>query len=634
MRPLSEYSFKFPLAGLSGYEGPNDSGEEHFTGRALSESVARECIQNSLDAAASDDEPVRVSFELKRVPTDTVPDVEGLRGAIQAALAEAQGLQGQDRLETALDAMNGHDLWVLKISDYGTKGLAGSERRRDQKSPLSILTRGHGASSSQGGRGGSFGIGSSVGPMAAEASTVFYRTMRPTDSHVVVAGVSRLASHYDTQGEMRRREGYLTLSEKDDDFLYPRDVSLFPQFAARTTPGTDIFVLGYRDAAQDVDLTMLRDATAANFLVALDRGRLIVEGSSPAGSWTLNGNNLYSTLTSSESLAGTVLPFYRALKDENPVTRDFDALGRVSLHIYEDDTLSRSLGTWTMRKPLMKIDTFTHRIPTPYAAVLICADDPINARLREIEPPEHNKWNEQGPRSDRSLVQKLKSFVREELRARLNMTTAGAVKVAGLERFLPAVAGLGGQDVSRGRPAHGNATEDESASRVGRATATYEVDPSSQRPFKVSVRQPAIASPDGRPGTKGMDAGGPGSERASQGGDIAGSAVPGNGTSRLPAGSVSLRSFTPADASHSVLILTPTVTAEGDLTLAPLGRTGAEEEHELRITRADLIDGSERRSLRFTDMTLKDLAIMQGVPNRIEVEFNTHRKYRLGVKHA
>ncbi|WP_353508754.1 hypothetical protein [Intrasporangium sp.] len=634
MRPLSDYSFKFPAAGLSGYEGPNDSGEEHFTGRALSESVARECIQNSLDAGATDQDPVRVSFELRRVSTKEIPGIDGLREAMKAALLEAEGLQGQGRLQTALDAANASHLWVLRIADYGTRGLAGSERRRDQKSPLSILTRGHGASSSHGGRGGSFGIGSSVGPMAAEASTVFYRTIRRDDDHVVVAGVSRLASHYDADGEMRRREGYLTLSARDDDFEYPRDVPLLTNFAPRAEPGTDIFVLGYRDAARDPDLTMVRDAAVANFLVAIDRGHLVVEGSTPAGDWTLDASNIYSTLTSSESLSAAVLPFYRALKDETPVVKSFDGLGEVSLHIYEDDTLERSLGTWTMRKPLMKIDTFTHRIPCSYAAILICADQAINERLREIEPPEHNRWNEQGPRSDRALVQKLKGFVREELRARLHMSTSNATKISGLERFLPAVAGLSAAGVSHGRPTGGDPTSEESSSRVGRAVATYKVDPTSQRPFKVSVRQPAISSSDGQAGIKGKDVGGNGTARKSRGGDLDGSAEHGDGTSRLPAGSIKLRSFTPAEASHSVLILTPNVSAEGDLTLAPLGRTGSEEEHELRITRAHLIDGLELRPLEFADMTLKNLAVVEGVPNRIEVEFNTHRKYRLGVKHG
>ena len=53
---------------------------------------------------------------------------------------------------------------VLRIGDYGTKGLAGSESIDDPKSSLSALTRGAGISADDGSRGGSFGIGSAVGP--------------------------------------------------------------------------------------------------------------------------------------------------------------------------------------------------------------------------------------------------------------------------------------------------------------------------------------------------------------------------------------------------------------------------------------------------------------------------------------
>ena len=63
---------------------------------------------------------------------------------------------------------------VLRIGHYGTRGLTGSESREDPKSPLSTLTRGVGVSSNNGGRGGSFGIGSAVAMVGSAMRTVAY----------------------------------------------------------------------------------------------------------------------------------------------------------------------------------------------------------------------------------------------------------------------------------------------------------------------------------------------------------------------------------------------------------------------------------------------------------------------------
>src|SRR5947208_1419663 len=76
-----------------------------------------------------------------------------------------RGSQGHDRMLAARDFANRGAVTVLRISDYGTTGLRGSESVNDSRSPLSALTRGAGISANDGARGGSFGIGSAVGPM-------------------------------------------------------------------------------------------------------------------------------------------------------------------------------------------------------------------------------------------------------------------------------------------------------------------------------------------------------------------------------------------------------------------------------------------------------------------------------------
>jgi hypothetical protein len=629
-----DYGFFFEEAGRSGYEGPNNPSAEYFTGREPSEAIARECIQNSIDAA-QEGASVRVTFELRAVPTNSIPDIQGLRRATRCAVTDADDLQGSKGLAEALEAAQSDQVWTLAVSDFGTLGLRGSESINDEKSPLSILTRGTGASAGQDGRGGSFGIGSAVGPMASRMSTVFYRTQRVDEPVVITAGYTRLATHHDAHGLRRRGEGFYTRLEAAD-FEYPRNRVIFPEFPVRQEPGTDVFVLAYRDAEEDLHLHRIRRAVAANFFAAIARGKLEVHGISPRGTWVLDSETLAETLQADEFLRSDVLPFYRALHDEHPSIGDDPDLGHFSLYLYEDEVLTRPLGTMTMRQPLMRIDTFAHRIPRAYAAVLICDDPRGNELLRGIEPPEHTRWNVHGPRSNARIVKKLKDFTRDELRARLNVTASETTRIRGLERLLPLVSNLSQVGDGVGRPADAETgTDVESGRRLGMRMASYAVPIEHQKSFRASVRRPAIADDDsGTPVAKGKDTGGAGTRGAERGGDLTGTGAEGDGTSRIHAGSLMFRSFHPAGQRASVLVLRSEVDAHGDLTLTTLGADGREESHDLVIESAHLQDGLDKRRLRTTGMTIHDVAILSGAANRIEVAFNTGRAYRLAVKNG
>ncbi|GAB3085155.1 hypothetical protein [Pedococcus soli] len=631
---IDEYEFHFEEARLSGYQGPNNPAEEYFTGREPSEAVVRECIQNSLDARSDSDTPVRVHLELRLVATEIIPDIAGLRDAAARACTEAGNLQGAGSLKVALETAKQEEVWVLAVSDFGTRGLEGSEAVDDEQSPLSILTRGSGASSDQGSRGGSFGIGSAVGTMASAMSTVLYRTRRASDPDVIIAGYTRLASFHDANRVRRRGEGFLTSSHVHGDFKYMRNEALFPGFSQRLAPGTDVFILGYVDAAADRELYKVRNAVAANFFAAIDGGKLIVEGGSEAGTWTLDSGSLPEVMSSVDELRSEVLPFYKALKDPRPIVGRLPGLGEVSLHIYEDDTLGHPRGTWTMRSPLMKIDTFVHRIPAPYAAVLICADEPGNTALRKIEPPEHTKWNEKGPRSNGPLVSALKTWVRTGLRERLRTEHGADAHVRGLEAFLPLASGSAkASDGGRGTPAGSDeASDTESSRRVGEV-ATYAIEIANQGAFRARVRRPAVSGDGEEAVGKGKDRGGSGGKR--QPGDgLDGQGAAGDGKSRIDAGDLKFRSFRPAGSPQTTVVLTPKVNASGDLHLATLGASGTDEENDLEIRSAVLHDGDDRKALKVEGMIIRDLVLVADVPNRIELQFSTHRGYRLGVKNA
>ena len=66
---IGEIGWKFPPTNGGRVDGFNDPGIAHFSGSPLS-SLARETIQNSLDARGTLGTPVHVSFELIDLPPE------------------------------------------------------------------------------------------------------------------------------------------------------------------------------------------------------------------------------------------------------------------------------------------------------------------------------------------------------------------------------------------------------------------------------------------------------------------------------------------------------------------------------------------------------------------------------------
>src|SRR5699024_3587939 len=105
----------------------NDSGDETFKGSPV-ESLAREIIQNSLDALYKSNEPVRVVFELKDVNSNCIP---GKREYIQS-LESCRLYYGNNKkvksfFNKALNLLNPKPIPILKISQYKTTCLTGSK---------------------------------------------------------------------------------------------------------------------------------------------------------------------------------------------------------------------------------------------------------------------------------------------------------------------------------------------------------------------------------------------------------------------------------------------------------------------------------------------------------------------------
>lgn len=629
-----DYGFHFEPAGRSGSQGAIDAAQEHFEGSTAQASVVRETGQNSLDHPADgSDGPIRMEFEIATLATADIPGIDGLRDHLRWVERETRRQQGHGRMRRAAELAEEDEVRVLRISDYGTTGLTGSESVDSPSSPLSALTRGTGTSDDDGARGGSFGIGSAVGPMASDMSTVLYVSRPQDEDTTVFAGYSRLASHRDDDGEWHRGDGYFTRLDAED-FDYLRPAPRLGSFPTRAEPGTDIYILGFRMAEDDPDLTHIRDAAVDNFMAAILHGRLVVTGIHHGDqSWTLDDTSLSDHVRGRTEAAA----FLQALQDPTPTIEKVDGVGQVKLYVNIDNSLDSKLHTITMRKPLMRIDEFKHHsITVPYAAVLVCDDDEGNRVLRRLEPPRHDEWDPgRDPVNGRRIVSSLKTFVRAALRDRVDEKLGDTVEIKGLARYLPAPTVAGGPSGTPAVPGtEPGGSEQESSTVTGDPDADATEPVTTRRKVTVKVRKPAVADEGDEVIEKGKDRGGEG-ERSDDGEPR----LPGKGSeaeegrSRIARGDIRFRSWNdPSSPGTTLLAVTARHDVAGDLQLVPLGPGGtAEDGYVLPIESASLETAVGPQTIDVDGNTLCGLDLTGGATTRIRLRVPEGVRYRLEV---
>ncbi|CAM3698618.1 hypothetical protein [Parendozoicomonas haliclonae] len=629
----NKYGFYFETQGRSGDEGPIDPAQQYFEGSHADHAVVRETGQNTLDNPRTDAEgPIRMVFELATMNTKDIPGIEGLRKHLDAVAEQTEHQQGHDRMVKAAALSKEETIPVLRISDYNTTGLTGNESLASKGSPISRLTRGKGGSSDDE-RGGSFGIGSAVGPMASDLCTVIYTSIPEDTRDSVMAGYTRLATH-SLNDVSYRAEGYFTKLDCQDDFKYQRPAPKIEPFSERTEPGTDIYILGYRMTEKDPQLERVRDAMIDNFMAAIKEGHLVVEGIAQGNHWTLDAD----TLPKFAKNLPEANAFYQALQDPNPAETTITNVGNVRLYINIDDSLEKKLHTVTMRAPLMKIDTFKHNsLSAKYAAVLVCDSTEGNKYLRQLEPPQHHEWDAaRDPLNGKKVLRDLKTFVREALKERISTDIGDEVTIDGLSRFLPTesmpVDTAGDPSV----PALKLNEEDntESSSVSGSSTQQNPTVIVPRKKVRVNINH--AAQGDGEERTKqGKSQGGSNKNRGKEVG-FPGQGQEGEGKSRIPSPTLFFRSWCEQNNNRNSSVMVLAIKAEkdvtGDLELMALGTGGEPEEgYNLPILRAAQHLYGKSVEIEFTGNTLKNLTLEGGRMTRIEIHMPAGERYRLGV---
>lgn len=233
----------FPLNDGGMLNGISDSGIETFKGNPAG-SLAREICQNSLDARISADKPVIVQFEQFVIQKDKIPGFRTLKRALADAYKfwkdENPNKKAEEFLLKAKNVLNEKEILCLRISDFNTTGLTGSDI--ELNSAWNNLVKSQGTSDKSGSNGGAFGIGKYASFALSNLRTVFYVT-RDENELSASEGVVRLPS-FKFNGKMVQGYGFYGI---DKNRPIMKQLKLDPNFPGRKGKdyGTDIFIIGF-----------------------------------------------------------------------------------------------------------------------------------------------------------------------------------------------------------------------------------------------------------------------------------------------------------------------------------------------------------------------------------------------------
>lgn len=432
-------TWRFPSTGGGEVTGINDPMVSHFTDDWGS--LARETIQNSLDARLDPGQPVRVVFRMSSMSSRDFPGRDELRRIMeQAAAFAAGGSNASGVYNRALTALRGRELTVLTVTDSNTTGLEGSDD--DHTGSWNRLTRQTGGSAKDAGAGGSFGVGKGAPFALSVLRTVYYSTR--TADGVAFIGRARLSS-FRENGDIRQGGGFFGISDppgRPRQTLSVRDQPLIPAcFPPPDTRGTSIYIpVSLTDGRLNRLLRESVRAVIRSFWAAIHRGNLHVTfegfGDTPL---LIDTSTLPAVMAAYEDPAHLITPYYTAFQ-QTPEVRELPGLGEVKLYLLVGDDLPKR--TVWMRSPLMVVREKRSTTPVSFAAVLLCDSPGGNGLLRLMEPPEHNDWLvARAPVDQRRAAQEaldaLQAFVRDAVRAAGTLNPGELHDIPALQELLP-----------------------------------------------------------------------------------------------------------------------------------------------------------------------------------------------------
>jgi hypothetical protein len=412
-------------------DGPNNPKIEHFGGN-YNYYLAREVIQNSLDARDDYSQPVKVVFKLDYIHKKDFPGRDQLSNIISMQIDYNKDNKAALKfLVPAAEMLNNDKIPFLTISDYNTFGLSGNDN--DRNGGWYSLVRSTGNTTKTEG-GGSFGIGKGAPFAASILRTVFYSTKNKS-AVSIFQGKAELVSFKDTDGDVKRGVGSFGLKQNS-----LRQGPFMPLNFWRKTFGTDVTIAGYKESANwqdDLLASVLR-----NFWYAILKEDLTVR----IQEIQIDHKNLdhymvkrflHEDFKDHVKPVGNPLKYYLAVKEGTELSQNpLPILGNCKFFFKHIEKPMNYVAM--VRRSHMVIYSRAFYFPTPYAGVFICDDKHGDEELRSMEPPAHDDWDPNRNESNgKNIYEEITGFIRSRLDTLKENQNFEPLDIPELYKYLP-----------------------------------------------------------------------------------------------------------------------------------------------------------------------------------------------------
>lgn len=266
-------------------DGWNDGDIATFKSNVF-KSLAREIIQNSIDARFDKNLPVTVTFELRSLPRVCIPDLDTIQKHmeyIQENSAHTEGDTNKKEIIETLRYSKMKTLPVLVISDENTNGMPDT-KQENSVPPFLKYMKSKGSSGGDQKRAGSHGIGKAAPLATTPLRTIYVGTMweEKPDTKTLYQGRARLMYREIQENGIEKMksgtgywgaENFQPLKELDDDRF---------DWLRRKNRGTTIGIPGFRTKAGRDWMPIIAGYIVSDFFAAIQRGTLEVKLKDPA----------------------------------------------------------------------------------------------------------------------------------------------------------------------------------------------------------------------------------------------------------------------------------------------------------------------------------------------------------------
>jgi len=443
--------WEHPIDSLKGWEGINSADMEWFRDEPL-EKLARECVQNALDAGLDNSKPVKVEFDLIDVKVDSIPDLKALKKNINSALETYKNEQMADSkvinlYENANKLLSKDTMSVFQIIDSNTSGMAWDDSK---KCDFFTYMRASSHSSKGGDSGGSFGIGKMAPFVVSGIRTIFASSVYRQDNgyHQVTQGKAELSSLNDDEGILRRKVG-LWGNKENFDPVHSNEL-IDSSWIYKSTSnelneeniGTKISSLGFNKNQNKIWQYEIASSIIKNFFVAIHTNRLEVNvGGLAISSGSLNNYfkmdafaqkikaNKYVDSLDWEKEFDITRQYVESL-DNNPkvkvIKNKLQYLGNCELRIKIEENLPKRICyirngmKITEDLGVSGVKSFSGLME--FVAIFQCLNKKGNEILRSMENPSHNAFDPKRPEDaeERALASNAINELAYWIRSNLN----------------------------------------------------------------------------------------------------------------------------------------------------------------------------------------------------------------------